>query len=59
MVHQLSNYDLSFTEVKIMCDNSSIICLPKKIVHHSQAKHIYMKHQFIRDHDLNGDIEIS
>ena len=59
MLHQLSNYDFSFKPVKIMCDSSSVICLSKKIVHHSRAKHIHIKHQFIRHHDLNSDIEIS
>ena len=59
MLHQLSNYDLSFKQFKIMCDNSSVICLSKNVVHPSRAKHIHIKHQFIRDHDLSSDIEIS
>jgi len=42
-----------------MCDNSSAICLSKNYVHHSRAKHIDIKHHFILDHVLNGDVEIS
>ena len=58
MVHQLCNYDLSFKPVKLTCDNSSVICLSKKILHHSRSKHIDVKHHLIRDHDLNDDTEI-
>lgn len=42
-----------------MCDNSSGIHLSKNYVHHSRSKHIYIKHHFIQDLVLNGDIEIS
>ena len=59
MVHQLSNYNFSSKQVKIMFDNFSVICLSKILLHNFPAKHIDMKHQFIRHHELNGDIEIS
>lgn len=59
MSHQLSDYDLRFKPVKIFCDNSSASCLSKNPVHHSRAKHIDVKHHFIRDHVLKGDIELS
>lgn len=51
IVHQLSNYDLAFKQVKIMFDYFSAICLSKKIVHNFRAKHIDIKHHFFRDHD--------
>lgn len=53
------DYELSFKPIQIFCDNSSVICLSKNLVHHSRAKHIDIKHHFIRDHVLKGDIEIS
>ncbi|XP_075082688.1 secreted RxLR effector protein 161-like [Nicotiana tabacum] len=59
MMHQLSNYDLSFKTVKLFGDNSSAICLSKNSVHYSRAKHKDIKHHFIRDHVLKGDIELS
>jgi len=59
MSHQLGDYELSFKPIQIFCDNSSAICLSKNHVHHSRAKHIDIKHHFIRDHVLKGDIEIS
>jgi len=55
MMHQLLDYDLSFEAVPIFCDNTSVISLSKYIVHHSKAKHIDIKHHFIRDHIENGD----
>ncbi|XP_070008428.1 secreted RxLR effector protein 161-like [Nicotiana sylvestris] len=59
MPHQLGDYELSFKPIQIFCDNSSAICLSKNHVHHSRAKHIDIKHHFIRDHVLKRDIEIS
>ncbi|XP_075104751.1 secreted RxLR effector protein 161-like [Nicotiana tabacum] len=56
IMHQLLNYDLSLTSTPIFCDNTSVICLLKKIVHYSRAKHIEIKHHFIRDHVAIGDI---
>ncbi|XP_070028935.1 secreted RxLR effector protein 161-like [Nicotiana sylvestris] len=59
MSHQLGDYELLFKPIQILCDNSSAICLSKNHVHHSKAKHIDIKHHFIRDHILKGDIEIA
>ncbi|XP_075086522.1 uncharacterized protein LOC142169186 [Nicotiana tabacum] len=50
IMHQLLDYDLSITMTSIFCDNTSAICLAKTSVHHSRAKHIEIKHHFIRDH---------
>jgi len=55
MMNQLLDYDISFEGVPIFCDNTSAISLSKYIVHHSRAKHIDIKHHFIRDHVENGD----
>lgn len=58
MIHLLNDYDIPAKPVKILCDNSSAICLLKNSVHHSRAKHIDIKHHFIGDYVLNGNVEI-
>jgi hypothetical protein len=39
-----------------MCGNSSAICLAQNPVFHGRAKHIKVKHHFLRDHVKKGDI---
>jgi hypothetical protein len=39
-----------------MCDNSSAICLAQNPVFHGRAKHIKVRHHFLRDHVEKGDI---
>nr|XP_009767333.1 PREDICTED: uncharacterized protein LOC104218513 [Nicotiana sylvestris] len=56
IMHQLLDYNLSLTSTPIFCDNTSVIYLSKKIVHYSRAKHIEIKHHFIRDHVPISDI---
>ena len=58
MMHQLLDYNLSYELIPIFCDNTSAISLFKYIVHHSRAKHIDIKHNFIRDHIENGDFSL-
>jgi len=41
-----------------MCANISAINLTKHPMHHSKAKHIEIRHHFIRDHVNNGVCEI-
>lgn len=45
--------------MKILSDNSSVICLSKNLMHHSREKNIDIKHNFIRSHILKGDTDIS
>ena len=42
--------------ISIFCDNTSAINLSKNLVHHSRTKHIDIRHHFLRDHVLKGDI---
>ena len=41
-----------------MCDNTSDINISKILIQHSRTKHVDIKHHFIRDHVLKGDIEL-
>jgi hypothetical protein len=41
-----------------MCDSSSAICLDHNPVFHERAKHIKIRHHFLRDHIEKGDIEM-
>ena len=41
---------------KIFCDNTSAINLSKNSVHHSRTKHMDIRHHFLHDHVLKGDI---
>ncbi|XP_059310199.1 secreted RxLR effector protein 161-like [Lycium ferocissimum] len=58
MMHQLIDYELSYDSMPIFCDNTSAISLSKYTVHHSRAKHIDIKHHFIRDNVENGDFAL-
>ena len=40
----------------IKCYNTSAINLTKNPIQHSRTKHIDIKHHFIRDHALKGEI---
>ena len=42
-----------------MCDNTSASNLSKNLIHHSRTKHIDIRHHFLRDHTLKGDISLS
>jgi hypothetical protein len=48
----------TYKSVHLMCDSSSAICLAKNPVFHGRAKHIKVRHHFLRDHVEKGDIEI-
>ena len=41
-----------------MCDNSSVINLSKNPIQRSRTKHIDIRHYFLRDHVLKGDISL-
>jgi hypothetical protein len=52
----MRNYGVTYKCVPLMCDNSSAICLAKNPTFHGRAKHIKVRHHFLRDHIENGDI---
>ena len=55
---QLLDFEIVFSKVPIMCDNTSAINISKNLIQHFRTKHIDIKHYFIRDHVLKGDIEL-
>ena len=58
MRNQLLDYDLQLSKIPIYCDNTSAIPIANKPVLHSKTKHIEIGYHFIRDHVMNGDIEL-
>jgi len=50
MKHQLEDYQINANSIPIYCDNTAAICLSKNSILHSRAKHIEIKHHFIRDY---------
>ena len=36
-------------DIRIYCDNKSVIFLAKNLVYHSRKKHIDVQYQFVRD----------
>ncbi|KAJ9542728.1 hypothetical protein OSB04_029234 [Centaurea solstitialis] len=56
--NQLQDYDLQLSKIPIYCDNTSAIAIANNPVLHSKTKHIEVRYHFIRDHVMNGDIEL-
>jgi hypothetical protein len=49
---------VSYKSVPLICDSSSDICLAHNPVFHRRAKHIKVRHHFLRDHVEKGEIEM-
>ncbi|KAJ9546677.1 hypothetical protein OSB04_019220 [Centaurea solstitialis] len=56
--NQLQDYDIQLSKIPIYCDNTSAITIANNLVLHSKTKHIEVRYHFIRDHVMNGDIEL-
>ena len=56
MKQQLSDYGIVLDHISIKCDNTSAIKISKNPILHSRTKHIEIRHHFIRDHILKGDV---
>jgi hypothetical protein len=54
----MRDYGVTYKSVPLMCDSSSAICLAHNLVFHGRAKHIKVRHHFLRDHVEKGDIEM-
>ena len=58
MKHQMVDYNISFVNISLYCDNISAIILTKNPILHSITKHIELRHHFIREHVQKGHIEV-
>ena len=58
MKHQLEDYQINANSIPIYCDNTAVICLSKNPILHLRAKHIEIKHHFIRDYVQKGILNI-
>ena len=58
MKNQLQDYGLSYSKIPIYCDNQSAIAMTGNPVQHSLTKHINIRYHFIREHVMEGTIEL-
>ncbi|KAK1379096.1 hypothetical protein POM88_025840 [Heracleum sosnowskyi] len=58
MKNQLLDYGLRVEKIPIFCDNTSAIAITENPVQHSRTKHIDIKYHFIREHVMNGTVEL-
>jgi len=58
MEHQLEDYQITENCIPVYCDNTAAICLSKNPILHSRAKHIEIKHHFIKDYVQKGVLDI-
>jgi hypothetical protein len=49
IVHTMSDYRVTYKTVPLTCDSSSAICLAQNPIFHGRAKHINVRHHFLRD----------
>jgi hypothetical protein len=58
MRQTLRDYGYKLSEVPLLCDNESAICMADKTVEHSRTNHIDIRYYFLRDHQQRWDIAI-
>ena len=58
MKNQLQDYGLSYSKIPIYCDNQSAIAMTRNPVQHSLTKHINIRYHFIKEHVMEGRIEL-
>ena len=56
--NQLRDYGLLLNKIPIFCDNTSAIAISNNSVQHSRIKHINIRYHFIREHVMNGTVEL-
>lgn len=54
----IQDYGIKFIQMTLLCDNESAIMIAIDLVQHSRTKYIDIRHDFIRDHQVKGDIII-
>lgn len=55
MKQMLKEYDVPQDAMTLYCDNMNAINISKNLIQHSRAKHIDIKHYFIRE--ISGEQE--
>ncbi|CAN0874841.1 Copia protein [Linum grandiflorum] len=55
---QLRDFGISLATTPLLCDNTSAINMTTNPVYHSRAKHIDIRHHFIRELVSNKEIEL-
>jgi len=58
MKYRLEDYNFSESSILVYCVIIATICLSKNPILHSRAKHIEIKHHFIRDYVQKGVIDM-
>ena len=56
--NQLRDYGLLLNKIPIFCDTTSAITISNNPVQHSRTKHIDVRYHFIREHVMNGTVEL-
>jgi hypothetical protein len=59
MRQTLKDYGYTMSHIPLLCDNESAIKIAYNSCEHSRTKHIDIRHHFLRDHAIKGDIIIS
>jgi hypothetical protein len=59
MQKTLKDYGYTMNHVPLICDNESAIKIAYNPYKHYRTKHIDIRHHFLRDHAIKGDIVIS
>jgi hypothetical protein len=54
----LVDYNIKLGSVPLLCDNESVVKIAKNPVLHSWTKHIDIRHHFLREKEVNGDIAL-
>jgi hypothetical protein len=57
MKQTLRDFGCELRKISLLCDNGSVIKLANNPAQHSRTKHIDIRHHFLRDHEVKGDIE--
>ena len=58
MKQTLKDYGINKKKVPLYCNNESTIKIAHNPVQHSKTKNIQIRHHFLRNHVLKGDISI-
>ena len=58
MKQTLKDFNVSLSQVPLLCDNESAIKLANNPVQHQRSKHIEVRHHFLRDYVEKKDIQL-